>query len=277
LAKEVKMLLISLAVKFYIVILILRSVMTRQELYFNPAGKFVAAATEPIFSTFFKKFNKAATDKLIPATIFVVILIYVFANFLFTGNLISSLAGSVSDVLSFLMLFYIISVYLGSYANSYSAGAYATFFYRIGLFWVKLTRTFVRISGNKIIIPTIIVIFIAFLAIHTLFLGVLSIFTGSLDVVFLLKTSVKAGLLEFIGVIRVLTWLIIIRALMSWVSPDPRNPFVQIIITITDPFIEPIRKVMPPLGMIDISPIISLLLLEFIRIFLIRLIGLIFS
>jgi YggT family protein len=277
LEKGDKMGLISILIKFYIIILMLRGVMTRQELYFNPAGKFVAAATEPIFSTLFKKLTKASTDKLIPILIIFLTVIYALLMALFYGDLISSLIRSISDILGFLMLFYIASVYLGSFVNTYSAGAYTTYFYRIGLFWVKLTRTFIKISGNKIILPTIIVIFLAYVIAHTLLLSAVSIIGGKTDFIFLLKASTKTGLMEFVGVFRIIAWLIIIRALMSWVSPDPRNPIVQILITITDPFIEPVRKVIPPFGMIDFSPVIALLLIEFCRIFLIRLINLIFA
>jgi len=269
--------LISILVKFYIIILMLRGVMTRQELYFNPAGKFVAAATEPVFSTLFKKLTKASTDKLIPVLIIFLTLFYAFLMYLFYGDLFSAIIRSISEILGFLMLFYIVSVYLGSFVNTYSAGAYTTYFYRIGLFWVKLTRTFIKIPGNKIILPTMIVIFLAYVVIHTFLLSAASIFGGKPDFIFLLKASTKTGLMEFVGVFRIIAWLIIIRALMSWVSPDPRNPIVQILITITDPFIEPVRKIIPPFGMIDFSPIIALLIIEFFRIFLIRLINLIFA
>jgi YggT family protein len=270
--------LISILIKIYLVILLLRGVMTRQELYFNPIGKFIASATEPIFSLIFKKFNKAQTDRLIPLLILVLILIYALFDFLFYGNFILAIIRSFTDIISFLMLFYMIAVFLGSLANTYHSNVYTTFFYRIGLFWVKFTRTFIPVSGSKIIIPTIIVIFIIFVLINTLFISIFSITTGSgLNLPLILNTSVKNGLFEIVGILRIVAWLIIIRAIVSWVSPDPSNPVVQLLVAFTDPFISPLRKVIPPLGMVDITPIIALLLLEFIRIFLIRLIGIIFG
>jgi YggT family protein len=62
----------------------------------------------------------------------------------------------------------------------------------------------------------------------------------------------------------VLTLAIIARAIMSWFNLDPRNPLVQILSSITDPIIEPIRRIMPRLGMFDLSPLVALLLLNFI-------------
>lgn len=45
---------------------------------------------------------------------------------------------------------------------------------------------------------------------------------------------------------------------------DPRSPLIQALDTITEPILEPIRRVMPRLGMIDFSPLVAILLIEFI-------------
>ena len=65
--------------------------------------------------------------------------------------------------------------------------------------------------------------------------------------------------------ILVLTIAIIIRALLSWFpNIDPRNPLVEFIIAITEPILAPIRSVMPRIGMIDLTPMIAIILLQFI-------------
>jgi YggT family protein len=71
--------------------------------------------------------------------------------------------------------------------------------------------------------------------------------------------------------IDILWWLIIIRALLSWVSPDPYNPIVQFIEKMTEPFLDPARRLIPShkLG-IDISPLLVLLFLYFLKIFLVQ-------
>jgi len=62
-------------------------------------------------------------------------------------------------------------------------------------------------------------------------------------------------------------WVIIIRALVSWVNPDPWNPIVQFLQRVTDPVLYQIRK---RLGMgsmgFDFSPIIAILLIMFLQI-----------
>ena len=71
--------------------------------------------------------------------------------------------------------------------------------------------------------------------------------------------------------IEILTWLIIIRALLSWVSPDPSNPIVQFIERSTEWLLAPLRQWVPAYKIgIDVSPLIALLILYFLKIFLIQ-------
>ena len=73
-------------------------------------------------------------------------------------------------------------------------------------------------------------------------------------------------------VLTVLYWLILIRALISWVNPDPYNPIVQFLYKATEPILYPIRRMIPmQFGIgIDISPIIAFLILIFLRSFLVK-------
>ena len=65
--------------------------------------------------------------------------------------------------------------------------------------------------------------------------------------------------------LSIFVWLIIIRALVSWFSPDPYNVFFQFLYRITEPVLSVVRAAMPNLGGIDISPIILVLCLLFIQ------------
>ncbi len=60
-------------------------------------------------------------------------------------------------------------------------------------------------------------------------------------------------------------WLIIIRALISWVNPDPWNPIVQFLMKATDPVLIVIRRRVGLLGGIDVSPIVAVLLIMFLQ------------
>lgn len=63
-------------------------------------------------------------------------------------------------------------------------------------------------------------------------------------------------------------WVVIIRALISWVSPDPGNPFVRVLYEITEPVLRPIRRRLPMTG-IDLSPVIVILAIMFLQRFLV--------
>ena len=66
-------------------------------------------------------------------------------------------------------------------------------------------------------------------------------------------------------------WIVIARAILSWVSPDPYNPIVRFIHNITEPVLHQIRKRLPlNFGGIDFSPILVLLAVIFMRQFVVQ-------
>ncbi len=76
-----------------------------------------------------------------------------------------------------------------------------------------------------------------------------------------------AGVLDLL--LNVYTYLIIGRAIISWVNPDPYNPIVRFLYTATEPVMSVARRIIPPIGgTLDISPIIVLLLIFLLRGFL---------
>ncbi len=73
-------------------------------------------------------------------------------------------------------------------------------------------------------------------------------------------------------VLTIYMWIIIIRALISWVNPDPYNPIVQILYRLTDPILYKVRRILPRAFFsfgIDFSPIIVILIIYFLQIFLV--------
>lgn len=71
----------------------------------------------------------------------------------------------------------------------------------------------------------------------------------------------------FLGVVDLYTWVIIIRALLSWVAPDPYNPIVRALAMLTEPVLRPFRRLVPPhrLGGVDLSPLLAVLALQFLK------------
>jgi YggT family protein len=71
-------------------------------------------------------------------------------------------------------------------------------------------------------------------------------------------------------VLWIYMWVIIIRALISWVNPDPWNPIVQFLHRATEPVLQPIRRLIPMSFGLDISPVIAILGIYFLQIFLVQ-------
>ena len=64
-------------------------------------------------------------------------------------------------------------------------------------------------------------------------------------------------------------WLILARALISWVSPDPSNPIVQFLERTTEPVLAPLRRFLPAMA-IDLSPLVAFLIVIFLKHFLVQ-------
>lgn len=65
-----------------------------------------------------------------------------------------------------------------------------------------------------------------------------------------------------IALMNIYSWLIIIYILMSWVPNARESNFGEMLGRIVEPYLEPFRKIIPPLGMLDISPIVALIALR---------------
>jgi YggT family protein len=77
--------------------------------------------------------------------------------------------------------------------------------------------------------------------------------------------AISSYLLSFAyTLIYILNFAIIIRALMSWFNPSLENPVVRFVFEITEPVLGPLRRIIPRIGMIDISPIVAILLMNVI-------------
>ncbi len=74
-------------------------------------------------------------------------------------------------------------------------------------------------------------------------------------------------LYEFVTIfVQVLTWAIIIRTLLSWFSVGGGGiqPVFRLLFEITEPVLSPIRRALPTIGAIDFSPLVALLLVQFL-------------
>lgn len=141
----------------------------------------------------------------------------------------------------------------------------ADYYNPIAQFIVKATQPVIGIarryipSYQKIDVATIIII-IGFIAIKVGLVA--SLRGGDYSVASILIIS----LYDFISLIfDIFIFAIFIQAILSWVNPDPRNPVSSILYTLTTPILGPVKKLLPDMGGIDISPIFALIGLMFLK------------
>jgi YggT family protein len=84
--------------------------------------------------------------------------------------------------------------------------------------------------------------------------------------------NILTGIAEVLDVVlTIYMWVIVIRALISWVNPDPYNPIVQILQKMTEPVLRPLRKLVPAYRIgVDLSPLIAILIIIFLKAALIK-------
>lgn len=92
------------------------------------------------------------------------------------------------------------------------------------------------------------------------FVVIFLLFFGALDPI----TILKRGLIDvlFMG-LQVVSWVMIIRALLSWVSQG-HNPIEALFHQLTEPMLRPIRKIIPPVGGLDLSILVVFFILQFL-------------
>ena len=68
----------------------------------------------------------------------------------------------------------------------------------------------------------------------------------------------------------VLTIAIFARAILSWFSPAPTNILTNILYQVTEPLLAPLRRIIPRVGMLDLSPLVAVIILQLVGTLLIR-------
>ena len=142
---------------------------------------------------------------------------------------------------------------------------HADFYNPISQFIVKATSPLLN-PARKVIpgiggfdVATIVVI-IAFIAIKITIIALLSGYTPS--ILALLLTGIR----DFITLaLNIFIFAIIIQAILSWINPDPYNPVSGVLFSITSPVLTPFRRLIKPIGGLDLSPLVALIALMFLE------------
>ncbi len=75
------------------------------------------------------------------------------------------------------------------------------------------------------------------------------------------------------AILTFLTFAIIIRAVLSWIQPHPHNFLIRLLHKVTDPILNPLNRIIPPIAGLDITPMVAIVIIQGIQRLLPRLLG----
>lgn len=267
--------LVHIIIGLYVFILVLRMFISRRDAYFNPLFSGIHKATDPVMEPVHRAFRRkgpvdiSGADYLVLAPItFLVALDGIVAGLvnpqvgIIKGFLFTLYRYADAAFLIFVILILIFSVFY-QYTRFPSNAFLRAGFNIIKPVYIFMARIFRPLKKR----PGISAFFFGLL-LHFL-LGVLIISAVSMGSKYfsehpgaVAQTAIGHSLDELLWLADFFTWVIIIGALMSWISPDPNNPVVQLIRLLSEPVNRPFRRVIPDIGGIDISPVFSIIALQ---------------
>lgn len=125
-------------------------------------------------------------------------------------------------------------------------------------FAVNPLRKLIPGFGGIDIASLVLALVVAFAKISVLMLMVYGSWQAGSVFISALLTVIKEGL-------NLMFWILIIRAILSWVSQG-YNPFEAVLHQLTEPMLRPIRKIIPPIGGLDLSVLVLIVGLQFLQI-----------
>ncbi len=143
--------------------------------------------------------------------------------------------------------------------------ARADFYNPISQFVVKATNPLLRpmrrfipgwggIDGASLVLAVLIQCLTYLLILFTLSGGLPSINP---------VTLVTWSALTVVGlIVKIYFWSVIAVVVVSWIAPQSHHPAIQLVAQITEPVMRPVRNLMPPVGGLDLSPIVVFLILS---------------
>lgn len=252
--------LINLVINFVIILLLVRLFIRPNEAFFNPIYSLIYRVTDPVLTP-----SRYLTRTPLQGTLLTLIALIVLRGLIYPSFMEANLAGGIGQ--SFLdffdLLFKVYMVILliavigrlhqGSLVMDMAVRAFLPVYNIVARLGVGRAR-FNLVSFFVLIIAHILVSLLASLLINP---------QGIQGPVVLISLTARSFIM-IVGLAHFFTYVIIAGALISWVSPDPRNPIVQAISSISEPILSPFRRFAPTLGGLDISPIFAIIALQLI-------------
>jgi len=254
------MYLIKAIIDILIILLFLRLLVRPNESYFNQIFSLLYRITDPLLipSRYLARNNTVR--------IFLVILCLValrgFVYALF-GSIspLSGLGYSFLGLFQLLFQFYMV-IWFVSVLSRYDSGVYLMNIAQRSFLPFNIVSAGLGIPGRHFYL---FIFFFCWILYGVLSFLIYNVILMTTNASFSIVHGLAEGLLLFIRLFPgFFSLVIIIGAILSWVSPDPYNPVVQTIYSISEPLLDPFRKFIPNLGGLDISPILAIICFQVI-------------
>jgi len=268
--------IISILINLFIFFLLLRMFVSARDAYFSPIFGGIYRATDSVMKPIHRAFRRKPVDtSKVDFLVLIPIALLVLLNGVISGVLnprLTTFTGvifSIINLVDAVFLVYVVLILMFSvfykHARFPSNPFVRTAFKVMEPAYSLIGRFAPPLKAR----PGVSAFFLGLLlhwAIMMLVLPLLMMPSGGAETtpVTVAFTAFGYSLQILLRLFTFFTWTVIIGALMSWISPDPNNPIVQLIRIFSEPINKPFRKIIPNIGGIDISPIFTILTLQLV-------------
>ena len=253
------MYLIKSIVDILIVLFLLRLLIKQNEAYFDPIYRIIYRITDPLLipSSFFTK--NSLYGVLISILVLVLLRGFIYIS-IQPMSVITGLGISFMSLTRLLYQCYMVMLIISLLTQRSFGTSFMNMIQR-AFMPLYIVSSWFKVPRKHFYYFSFLFLLILYAFLSLFFHNVLIPTTGLVS--FSLLHGLGEGIILIISLFSgFFTMVIIVGALLSWVSPDPYNPVVQAIYGISEPLLAPFRRFVPPLAGLDISPIIAILFFQ---------------
>lgn len=254
----------ALDLVFYtlIVLLLMKLIIDPREFYFNAALRPVHLLTDPILQ-FIKRvcsLNRMGTDLTPLIAIVALTLVYFIVSvFVMPEGIILSFKTIFQNLVMFFIRLYTFSIFVLVMIPGHSRNPVTGFFHKLVLPFKKLfSRT-----KSKLILAGVFLLVLALGTVANALIesigapGFSEYLTTPKN---LMLAAIEVGI-QALSIYRFIILLLIVAVILSWLSLETHNVFVNMVFLLTEPILIPVRRLIPPVGGLDLSPWVASLCL----------------
>ncbi len=276
---------IQFAINTLVIVMLMKTVLSPKEFFFSPILRPVDFIAEPILTRLRKVFRPTRFGRDITPIMAILMLLVVQALVTFalvSSHPLSAVILSLRNTLRFLLQFGIVCTIVSVCISPYIVNPLTRFLTKA---LYPLERIFVPSGASRLV--RFVALLLSLLLITTVFWHLLFVFHRPVSLLdqdresgFLHNNgdaspiqsaiSVRAWalsaltvLIHAIGTYHFFILIIIFSAIISWINLDPRNPFVQLVYSVTEPILMPFRRLIPSTAGVDFSPLVAIVIISF--------------